>query len=66
MITLAGLMWRRSERNAPITIAVLPLDNLNRDPGDDYLADGLTDELIRNLSTLRWAGAALPHVLVRA
>jgi TolB-like protein len=51
VIALAGLMWRRSERNAPITIAVLPLDNLNRDPGDDYLADGLTDELIRNLST---------------
>ena len=52
VISVAGLIgWRTERKNAPITIAVLPLDNLNHDPADDYLADGLTDELIRDLST---------------
>jgi TolB-like protein/Tfp pilus assembly protein PilF len=37
-------------KTKPITIAVLPLQNLNQDPATDYFADGLTDEIIRNLS----------------
>jgi len=38
---------------APIrSIAVLPLDNLSGDPSQDYLADGLTDELITHLAKL--------------
>lgn len=45
------IWWRTRSENAPITIAVLPLENLNHDPAYDYLADGLTDELISNLST---------------
>jgi TolB-like protein len=44
--------WRLSPRNAPITIAVLPLINLNQDPANDYFADGLTGEIIRNLSII--------------
>jgi TolB-like protein len=43
--------WFRASR-APIPIAVLPLDNLTHDPANDYFADGLTDEIIRNLSIL--------------
>ena len=39
-------------QNAPIPIAVLPLVNLNQDPAYDYFADGLTSELISNLSTI--------------
>jgi TolB-like protein/DNA-binding winged helix-turn-helix (wHTH) protein len=38
------------------SIAVLPLDNLSGDPGQEYLADGMTDELTTMLaknSTLR-------------
>jgi TolB-like protein/DNA-binding winged helix-turn-helix (wHTH) protein/Tfp pilus assembly protein PilF len=31
-------------------IAVLPLENLSGDPGQDYLADGMTDELITMLA----------------
>jgi TolB-like protein len=33
-------------------MAVLPLDNLSCDPANDYFADGLTDEIIRNLSVV--------------
>ena len=38
------------------SVAVLPLDNVSGEPGQDYLADGMTDELITMLaknSTLR-------------
>lgn len=38
------------------SLAVLPLDNLSGDPGQEYFADGMTDELITMLaknSTLR-------------
>ena len=34
-----------------MTIAVLPLENQG-DPANDYFADGLTDEIIRNLSII--------------
>ncbi len=33
-------------------LAVLPLLNISPDPGDDYLADGLTEELIVTISKL--------------
>ena len=32
------------------SIAVLPLENLSRDPEQDYFADGMTEELIADLS----------------
>lgn len=32
------------------SIAVLPLQNLSRDPGQEYIAEGLTDELIASLA----------------
>lgn len=38
------------------SLAVLPLDNLSGEPGQDYFAEGMTDELITMLaknSTLR-------------
>jgi TolB-like protein/Tfp pilus assembly protein PilF len=44
--------WRVQLTSGPITIAVLPLENLSRDPANDYFADGLTDEIIRNLSII--------------
>ncbi len=44
--------WRFQLKSTPIPIAVLPLENLNHDPASDYFADGLTDELIRNLSLI--------------
>jgi TolB-like protein/Flp pilus assembly protein TadD len=44
--------WRAQHRNSPIPIAVLPLENTSHNPADVYFADGLTDELIRNLSII--------------
>jgi TolB-like protein/Tfp pilus assembly protein PilF len=44
--------WRWQNAGEPIQIAVLPLTNLSQDPAEDYLADGITDELIRNLSII--------------
>ncbi|HKE26903.1 MAG TPA: tetratricopeptide repeat protein [Bryobacteraceae bacterium] len=51
----AGLVatnWWRIHQNTPIPIVVLPLHNLSPDPADDYFADGLTGEIIRNLSII--------------
>jgi TolB-like protein/Flp pilus assembly protein TadD len=48
-----GFWWAVTRhRNAPIPIAVLPLVNLDRNPDHDYYADGLTGEIIRNLSII--------------
>jgi TolB-like protein len=47
--TAAGAAAIPGER--PV-IAVLPLENLSAEPDSDYFADGLTDEIIRNLATV--------------
>ncbi len=52
VIALAALGWWRFHQNTLISIAVLPLVNLNQDPANDYFADGLTGEIIRNLSII--------------
>ncbi|MBA0089059.1 MAG: tetratricopeptide repeat protein, partial [Acidobacteria bacterium Pan2503] len=53
VIALAGgTIWWVQHRRAPIAIGVLPFENTNHDPANDYFADGLTDELIRNLSII--------------
>ena len=44
--------WWIQHPTAPLTIAVLPLQNLSSDPANEYFADGLTDEIIRNLSII--------------
>lgn len=43
---------RFQHQSAPIPIAVLPLTNLSQDSANDYFADGLTNEIIRNLAII--------------
>jgi len=45
-------LWTLQHRSAPIPIAVLPLINLNQDSNSDYFTDGLTSEIIQNLSII--------------
>jgi TolB-like protein len=52
VVALAAVSWWHSHPEDPIPIAVLPLMNLNQDPSTDYFADGLTSEIIRNLSII--------------
>ncbi len=52
VVALAAMGWWRFHPEVPIPIAVLPLINLNQDPANDYFADGLTSEIIRNLSII--------------
>ena len=53
VLLLAGLsaflMWREPR---PVTIAVLPLQNLGAGANSEEFADGLTTELIRHLATV--------------
>jgi TolB-like protein/Tfp pilus assembly protein PilF len=43
----------RGVQSGPIAaLAVLPLENLSRDPEQEYFADGLTDELITELTKI--------------
>lgn len=50
---IAGfVLWPRPSAGAAPIIAVLPLKNLSNQPDTDYFSDGLTDEIIRNLSTI--------------
>jgi TolB-like protein len=52
-IVAAATVWAAlSRRGQPATIAVLPLENLGHDPANDYFVDGLTAEIIRNLSVI--------------
>jgi len=41
-----------SSPSGPKSIAVLPLENLSGDPGQEYFADGMTDMLITDLGTI--------------
>src|SRR6516225_10116205 len=44
--------WRFRPPNAAIPIAVLPLNDVSESSTNDYFADGLTYEIIRNLSII--------------
>lgn len=54
------VLERRSARDTPPTlpdkpsIAVLPFDNLSGDPEQEYFSDGITEDIVTNLSRIRW------------
>jgi TolB-like protein/Flp pilus assembly protein TadD len=48
----AGSFWLWKRGTGPVSIAVLPLTNLSSDSANDFFVDGITDEIIRNLSIL--------------
>ena len=49
----AGLPEAKADTAPRLSIVVLPFNNLSGDPKQDYLADGITDDLITNLSRIR-------------
>ncbi len=49
--TALSVSWA-VHKGAPIPIAVLPLVNLSQNPANDYLAEGLTSEIISEISMI--------------
>jgi len=49
---VTGTRWHHADREPIRSVAVLPLLNLSGDAGKEYLADGVTDELITDLAQL--------------
>jgi serine/threonine protein kinase/tetratricopeptide (TPR) repeat protein len=45
-------LWPRAAPGAIESLAVLPLENLSRDPEQEYFAEGMTDELITSLAKI--------------
>lgn len=52
VVVVSAAWWAWPRPAAPIPIAVLRLANLSGEPADEYFADGLTDEIIRNLAAV--------------
>jgi TolB-like protein/DNA-binding winged helix-turn-helix (wHTH) protein/cytochrome c-type biogenesis protein CcmH/NrfG len=55
IVFLSYLGTRKPHKSATNirSVAVLPLSNLSGDPGQDYFADGMTEELITSLAKIR-------------
>jgi TolB-like protein/Tfp pilus assembly protein PilF len=49
-LIIGGVFFGHGPNQAISSIAVLPLENLSRDPEQEYFADGMTEELIAELS----------------
>jgi TolB-like protein/DNA-binding winged helix-turn-helix (wHTH) protein len=52
LIVTGVVWWRLRAQPRPYAIAVLPFKNLSPEPNSDYFSDGLTDEIIRDLSII--------------
>ena len=55
IVLLAGIFawqWQKPSALGKPSVAVLPFTNLSGDPGQDYFADGITEDLITDLAKL--------------
>jgi serine/threonine protein kinase/cytochrome c-type biogenesis protein CcmH/NrfG len=55
LLLVIGWLWLarpKPESSSASVIAVLPFKNLSAEPESEYFVDGLTDEIIRNLSLI--------------
>lgn len=52
VLLAVGWLWLAHRRLEPPAIAVVPFKNLSAEPDSEYFVDGLTDEIIRNLSLI--------------
>ena len=52
LLATATAWWWTRRSHESFTVAVLPLENVGHDQASDYFADGLTDEIILNLSVI--------------
>ena len=56
VVAVAGWLWKRDSTKPGVpqirSLAVLPLENLSHDPEQEYFADGMTEELITDLSQI--------------
>jgi TolB-like protein len=60
-VTTDGADAQPADRGAPAlalpekpSVAVLPFANLSGDPGQDYFADGMVDDIITGLARIKW------------
>ncbi len=52
LIVTGVVWWRLRAQPRQYAVAVLPFKNLSLEPNSDYFSDGLTDEVIRDLSII--------------
>jgi serine/threonine-protein kinase len=50
LVILAISQWRAGASETLRSVAVLPLENVSGDPGEEYFSDGMTGELISELA----------------
>jgi len=53
VVYVGSRRWRRAAPEGRIMLAVLPFENLTGDPANEYLSDGLTEEMITQLAELQ-------------
>ncbi|NWG13374.1 MAG: tetratricopeptide repeat protein, partial [Acidobacteria bacterium] len=50
VLILFGAWWYARSRSDPPSLAVIPLANLGTSPGDDYFSEGITEDVVAELS----------------